>query len=314
MVLEVAIVVSSTSAYRAGGVTGLGVPIIESEVFTMGNMVHGVLFSVLCFIGFFEFERQSSARESQGSRKTRPPGDVPVGAVGRRFYAISIALMILAYGQSNAQDVAAENPAGMFDEALGTYAAPIFMDICAILVVNSVLASVIALTNMLSRYLYALGNDGVLPKALGQAHPKHHSPYRASLVVTAMIGLLAAPFMFVVLSRWDRYAKMVGVGIYALMVLMTLASIAVLVFFRRNPQPGTSVLKTTIAPIVSIISFALVLYMATANMDLISGLTGGLAVGLVLLTYLVALGGVVAAAVYRKRKPDAFHRIGRQDL
>ncbi len=42
------------------------------------------------------------------------------------FYAISIALMILAYGQDNAQDVAAENPAGMFDEALGTYAAPIF--------------------------------------------------------------------------------------------------------------------------------------------------------------------------------------------
>ncbi len=36
---------------------------------------------------------------------------------------------------------------------------------------NSVLASLIALTNMLSRYLYALGNDGVLPKALGEARP-----------------------------------------------------------------------------------------------------------------------------------------------
>ncbi|WP_040541563.1 APC family permease [Mycolicibacterium vaccae] len=313
MVLEVAIVVIfDLSVIARGGADGLGLPIIESEVFTMGNMGIAVLFSVLCFIGF-----ESTAifrEEAKDPEKTVPRAMYLSVLLVGVFYAISIALMILAYGQSNAQDVAAENPAGMFDEALGTYAAPIFMDICAILVVNSVLASVIALTNMLSRYLYALGNDGVLPKALGQAHPKHHSPYRASLVVTAMIGLLAAPFMFVVSEPMDLYAKMVGVGIYALMVLMTLASIAVLVFFRSNPQPGTSVLKTTIAPIVSIISFALVLYMATANMDLISGLTGGLAVGLVLLTYLVALGGVVAAAVYRKRKPDAFHRIGRQDL
>ncbi len=313
MVLEVAIaVVFDVSIIARGGAEGLSLPTIDSDVINLGGLGIAVLFSVLCFIGF-----ESTAifrEEAKDPEKTVPRAMYLSVLLVGVFYAISIALMILAYGQDNAQDVAAENAAGMFDEALGTYAAPIFRDICAILLVNSVLASLIALTNMLSRYLYALGNDGVLPKALGQAHPKHGSPYRASLVVTAMIGLLGAPFMFVAAEPMDLYAKMVGVGIYALMVLMTLASVAVLIFFRRNPQPGTSPLKTTIAPIVSIVSFAVVLYLATTNMDLVSGLTGGLAVGLVVLTYLVIVAGAVAAAIYRKNKPETFERIGRQDL
>jgi amino acid transporter len=313
MLLEVAIVVVfDISILARGGAEGLGLSLIESGVFTLGNMGIAVLFSVLCFIGF-----ESTAifrEEAKDPAKTVPRAMYLSVLLVGIFYAISIALMILAYGQGNAQDVAAGNPAGMFDEALGTYAAPIFTDVCAVLVVNSVLASVIALTNMLSRYLYALGNDGVLPRGLGQAHPKHHSPYRASLVVTAMIGMLGAPFIFITSEPMVFYANMVGVGIYALTVLMTLASVAVLVFFRRNPQPSTSWVKTTVAPMISIISFAVVVYLATTNMDLISGLTGGLAVALVVLTYLVVAAGVAAAAIYRKTKPDTFHRIGRQDL
>lgn len=56
------------------------------------------------------------------------------------------------------------------------------------------------------------------------------------------------------------------------------------------------------------------LYLATTNMDLISGLTGSLAVALVILTYLVVLAGFGLAAVYRRTKPEVYLRIGRQDL
>ncbi|BCI55914.1 putative amino acid permease [Mycolicibacterium litorale] len=313
MVLEVAIVVIfDFSIILRGGAEGLGFPAIESEIFSSGNIAIAVLFSVLCFIGF-----ESTAifrEEAKNPEKTVPRAMYLSVLLVGIFYAISVGLMILAYGQSKAQEVAAQNPAGMFDEALGTYAGAIFRDICAVLLLNSVLASVITLTNMLSRYLYALGNDGVLPKALGQAHPKHRSPYRASLVVTAMIGLLGAPFMFISAEPMVFYANMVGVGMYALTVLMVLASVAVLVFFRRNPQSGTSVVKTTVAPAVSIISFAFVLYLATTNMDLISGLTGGLAVALVVVTYLVIAAGIAVAAIYRRARPEAFRRIGRQEL
>ncbi|MGE2735883.1 APC family permease [Mycolicibacterium vaccae] len=313
MVLEVAIVlVFDIAVIARGGSEGLGIPLITSETFSSGNIGIAVLFCVLCFIGF-----ESTAifrEEARDPEKTVPRAMYLSVLLVGVFYAISVALMILAYGQNDVADVVEENSAGMFDEALGAYAAPIFMDICAILVVNSVLASQIALMNMLSRYLYSLGNDGVLPRSLGQAHPKHRSPYRASLVVTAMIGLLGAPFIFIASEPMDLYAKMIGVGTYAVAVLMMFASIAVLVFFRRNPQPDASPLKTTVAPMVAIAGFGLVLYLATTNMDLISGLTGGLAVALVILTYLVIVAGAVLATVYRKTKPEVFQRIGRQDL
>jgi amino acid transporter len=313
MLLEVAIVVLfDITVVARGGAEGLAMPTIDSGVFTLGSMGVAVLFAVLCFIGF-----ESTAifrEEAKDPERTVPRAMYLSVLLVGIFYAISIALMILAYGQSTVADVAAENPAGMFDEALGRYAGPIFMDICAVLVLNSVLASVIALTNMLSRYLYALANDGVLPKMLGEAHPKYFSPHRASLVVAAMTGVLGAPFIFFVSEPMVLYANMVGVGIYALAALMTLACVAVLVYFRRNPQPEISVLKTTVAPAISIVSFGVVLYLATTNMDLISGLTGGLAVSLVVLTYLVIVAGVVTAAVLRRTRPEAFNRIGRQEL
>ncbi|WP_036436082.1 APC family permease [Mycobacterium sp. URHB0044] len=313
MVLEVGIVLILDVGIAArNGADGLQAPVMQSEVFTSGSLAIGVLFCVLCFIGF-----ESTAifrEEAKDPEKTVPRAMYLSVLLIGVFYAISVALIVLAYGQDNAQTVATDNAEGMFSDALGMFVAPVFVDICAVLLVNSVFASQISLQNMLSRYLFSLGRDGVLPEALGVAHPKHHSPYRASLVVTAMIGLLAFPFMFLASEPMSFYGKMIGVGTYAIAVLMLLASIAVLVYFRRNPQPEISSIKTTVAPVVAILGFSGVLYLATEHIDLISGLSGGLAVTVIVLTYLVAGAGAVLAAIYRKTKPDVYRRIGRQNV
>jgi amino acid transporter len=313
MVLEVVIVIVFDAAVAIrGGAAGLSVPLPQSEVFSSGNIGIAVLFCVLCFIGF-----ESTAifrEEAKDPEKTVPRAMYLSVLLIGIFYAVSVAFMIMAYGADEAEAVAADNAAGMFGDALGTYVAPVFMDICAILLVNSVFASQIALQNMLSRYLYSLGNDGVLPKALGKAHPKHRSPYRASLVVTAMVAVLAFPFMFIADDPMVFYGKMVGVGTYAITVLMLLASVAVLVFFRRNPDSEASVLKTTIAPALAILGFSAVVYLATRHIDLISGVTGGLAVAVIILTYATVVAGIVLASVYRKKRPDVYRRIGRQEL
>lgn len=313
MVLEVAIVlVFDVAVVARGGADGLGLPAVTAETFGTGSFAIAVLFCVLCFIGF-----ESTAifrEEAKDPERTVPRAMYLSVVLVGLFYGVSVTLMILAYGENDVADVVAEHSAGVFDEALARYAAPIFADLCAVLVMNSVLASLIALTNMLSRYLFSLGNDGVLPRSLGQAHPRHLAPSRASLVVTAMIVLLGTPFIFTADDPMDLYAKMIGVGTYAVAVLMLLASIAVMVYFRRNATPDVSALKTTVAPILSIIGFGFVLYLATTNMDLISGLTGGLAVALVALTYLVIVAGFVVATVYRRTRPEVFERIGRQTL
>jgi APA family basic amino acid/polyamine antiporter len=43
-----------------------------------------------------------------------------------------------------------------------------------------------------SRVFYAMGKDGLLPKALGDLHPKYKTPYKANLVILIIVGLFAA--------------------------------------------------------------------------------------------------------------------------
>lgn len=43
-----------------------------------------------------------------------------------------------------------------------------------------------------SRVFYSMGNDGLLPKAFSDVHPKYKTPYKANLVILLIVGAFAA--------------------------------------------------------------------------------------------------------------------------
>ena len=43
-----------------------------------------------------------------------------------------------------------------------------------------------------SRVFYAMGKDGLLPKAFGDLHPKYQTPFKANLAIMVIVGLFAA--------------------------------------------------------------------------------------------------------------------------
>jgi amino acid transporter len=312
MALEVLIVVAFDLIVGVRGTAhDLEAPSVE-YVFSAGNMSLAVLFCVLCFIGF-----ESTAifrEEAKDPEKTVPRAMYLSVLLIGVFYIIGIVTLSYAYGGDRAFGAATENPVGMFLDALGHYLGPVSLQITAILLVNSVFASLVALQNMLSRYLYALGNDGVLPKTLGRAHPRHHSPYIASMVVTAAILLLGFPFALTQEEPMVFYAKMVGVGTYSIVILMLLASVAVFAYFRRNRDTDGSAFKTVIAPGLACVGFVGVVYLASTNFTMMTGLEGTLANALVTLVFAVFVFGAVLAVVFRKNRPEVYQRIGRQDL
>ena len=53
-----------------------------------------------------------------------------------------------------------------------------------VLLLTSVLASMLAVHNASSRYLFALGRERVLPGSLGRYHGQFLSPHVGSLTVT----------------------------------------------------------------------------------------------------------------------------------
>ena len=53
-----------------------------------------------------------------------------------------------------------------------------------VLILTGSFACAMAFHNVAMRYFYAMGREGILPRALGRTHPTHQSPYVASVVQT----------------------------------------------------------------------------------------------------------------------------------
>lgn len=78
------------------------------------------------------------------------------------------------------------DPEGLVVTMAGHYVLPILGDIVQVLLVTSLFASVLSFHNVVTRYQYALGTDGVLPARLGEVHPEHNAPSWSSLTQSAV--------------------------------------------------------------------------------------------------------------------------------
>lgn len=78
-----------------------------------------------------------------------------------------------------------------------------------------------------SRVFYAMGKDGLLPKAFGDLHPKYKTPYKANLAILVIVGLFAA---FV---PGDIVGDMTSIGTLFAFILVC---ISVIVLRKTDPN------------------------------------------------------------------------------
>lgn len=313
MVVEIVIVLVFDAAVGAkGGPEGRSLEPFTWSAFSQGQVGVAVLFAVITFLGF---EATAIFREeTKNPRRTVPRatylGVVCIGA----FYILTTWLLIVAYGPSQAPDVANANAPAMFTDAMQAFVGIWGRDTINILVVTSAFAAVLSCQNIVARYGHSLGVDRALPSALGKVHPRHGSPHVSSLVFTAIF--LAGVLVF---SRSDpakTYAWLAGAGGFPLLLLMFLTSVAVLVFFHRSRTEITDTTSwhTRVAPVLAIIGLGAALYMSFTNFTLVTGGDEGIAVALQVVTWGVFVAGIVLALFFRAKRPETYARIGRQSL
>lgn len=296
-----------------GGPQGRSLVPFDPNVAFSGNVGSALLFSVGLFLGF---EATAVFREEvKRPLKTVPRATyIAVLAIGV-LYVLTSWLLITAYGVDKAAKVAQTSPSDMFIKAVGRYVGTVGVDIVSILLITSTFAALLSTSNVLVRYLFSLGKDGVLPGFLGQVHRRHASPYKAALVVA---GTMLVGGIIIVVSAADpgiAYGSLAGVGGFAIIVLETITSVAVLVYFRRAGRlTGVSTWQTVIAPVVATLGLGLVVYLALTNFSTLIGGSETLAIIFQIVTLAVVLTGVVLALVYRRTRPAAYRRIGRQDV
>ena len=216
------------------------------------------------------------------------------------FYAVTSWLITVHTGPDAVQEQAASNPGGFFFAIVEDTMGSGFTRYLEFLVISSFLALFIGFQSMISRYVFALARAGVLPSKLGVTSGKGSNPVAASLAVSVTI---AAVLLVFVLAGADpiavTYAWLVGLGTVGLLVVLSLVSASILVFFSRLPGGG-SAWSTRIAPSIAMIGMIAVLVLAIKNYQFL-GATPQAARWLLLLIPAAALGGW-GVAVYRRRR------------
>lgn len=102
-----------------------------------------------------------------------------------------------------------------------------------------------------SRVFYSMGNDGLLPKAFSEVHPKYKTPYKANLAILVIVGLFAA---FV---PGDIVGDMTSIGTLFAFILVC---ISVIVLRKTEPNMKRE-FKTPLVPLVPILGILVCLAM-----------------------------------------------------
>jgi amino acid transporter len=261
------------------------------------------MFAFISYIGF-----ESAALYGEESRN--PKRSVPLATylsviVITVFYALTSWAAIGAIGADQVQQVAGQQLGDLFfglsSDQLGNAATTVLQ----VMLCTSLFAATLALHNAANRYMFALGRERVLPKWLGGVHHRHHSPYRASLVQTAVTVVVIAIFAIAGLDPYLNLATtMLGLGTLGIVALQAAAAVAVIAFFRgRGDQHWW---RTLVAPLLGFAGLLTACVLVVKNFAVMTGTTN------VVVTALpwALLGAAVVGAAYalwmRAARPERY--------
>ncbi len=287
--------------------------------FTTGSIFSGsvglaILFGVTCFSGF---EATAIFREEvRDPSKTIPRATYIAIAAMASLYALAAYVLITGYGPSKVVDATGADPTGSVTTSFQTYVGTVAVDAVTVLLCTSIFAANLATHNVTARYLYSLSVDEVFTRHLGAVHHKHGSPHRASLVTSIISVVFLVGLALAKLPAATLYATLVGIGGYALIMLLLLTSIAVIPYFLRHRPEGVALnsWKMVVAPTLATVGLAVALYLATDNVTALTGQSATVSYAVLTVAYVAFVVGIVTAAVLRRRRPQVYARIGRQDI
>ena len=297
LVAEIAVVLVLDAAIVLRGgddAEGLSTGTFHLSTVTSGAPGIGLMLAMAGFIGF---EATAVFRdEARDPDRTIPRATYAALVLIGVFYSVSAWAVVSGWGDRGGLAEAAKDPGGMVAATTERYVGSVAGHVVQALLVSSLFACVLSFHNVLSRYLFSLGNSAVLPAGCGRSHPRHRSPHVASVLQTVS----AAVLMLVCASAGldpvaEVFAWLSGAATAGILGLMLLTCVAVLVFFHRS-KVDTRIWNTRIAPILGLVGLAACLYLTVANLPLLVGGSHALAYVIDALLVLSFVAGPVLAA------------------
>jgi len=266
----------------------------------------------LALTGFVGFEQSVVfSEESRDPRRTVPRATYISIALIALLYGFAAWSMISAAGGDVVGRAGAEQGELFFNVAsdqLGSAA----LHVGHALFLTSLIAAMISFHNIISRYMFSLGREGVLFRAFGRTVPGTGAPKNGSLA-QSVFGLIV--IVLYAVAGWDPLVQLFfwggaggGVGV---LLLITLTSIAVIGYFARNPA-GEDVWHRIGAPVLGSIMLLGMTFLAFSNIDVLFGVAPGSTVAwaVPLAFGVLTVAGVGWGLILRAGRPDVYAGIG----
>lgn len=294
------VVIFNTSVFITGGAEGLSSMPFSFDSFLDSNISVALLFCILAFIGF---EATLLYRdEVKDPEKTIPKATYIAVAVIGVIYIVSTYALITAYG-SDALNIAENKPNDMFTDGMTLYVTHTITQIAHLFVVTSILATLLSIHNAVTRYIYNLSKDRVLPAKFSAIHTKFNSPYVASLTVSLIAISALLPMFILVADGATVYGKINGLGCVGVVVLMALVSLSVLVwFFKEGHLKTKNYFMVVIAPVTSFSVLAVTAIYIMQHVELVLGGEVGENNQYLYILLLSFIIGIILASFYKLKK------------
>ncbi|MBP2215647.1 APC family permease [Arthrobacter sp. CAN_C5] len=286
MLLEVlALAITAVAILIDGGPEGYDfVASFSPQAILVGGLAGsaGIAFA-FAFASFIGFEATAIyGEESKDPKRIVPRATYLAVGLITVLFAVTAFALVTGMGASRVVEATVEystvdgvplaDPAAVLFSLATEYVGGWMATVMSVLVLSSLFAGLLAFQNAASRYVFALGRGGVLPRPLARVNVKG-APQSASVTTSAVTGIVILLFtLFQLEPILNMFYWFSGLAVVAIVLIEAMVCLAVIAFFRKNK--GTEgIFVTIIAPIVAFVGLLIGEYLLMSRFGLLAGTT-----------------------------------------
>jgi len=273
-----------------------------------------------CIAAFVGFEQAPVYAEETSRPHVLVPRVMFLAVAGVAvFFAVSCWALTVAAGPSQVVGVARKESAGMLFSLTESRLGGAFTDVLHVLFVTGMFAAMLSFHNVVARYTFAMGREGLLPRTFGRTTGASGAPGTGSLLQTAVAAVIVTVFAVAddgpagdptepVLHLFTWFGNIGALGV---ILLMAAASVSVIVFFARRGAAGAQSWRLVTSALAAVALLVIAGY-TVKDFDVLVGAGPDSALSWVLpgIIVLALVAGLVQGLLLRSRSPEAHARIG----
>ncbi|AEW97413.1 MULTISPECIES: APC family permease [Streptomycetaceae] len=241
LLIEVALVAVFDAGWLASpGPQGLSLHAFDPATLGGAGLGTALCFAIAAFVGF----EQAPVYAEEASR--------PQVVVARAmfltvtfvalFFALSSWILGVATGPAHIVDAARKQGSELLFTLSHARLGTGFTDVLELFLVTGIFAAMLSFHNVVARYAFAMGREGLLPAAFGRTSRTSGAPASGSLLQTAVSLVVVAVFAVTdhgpagdpTAPVLHLFTWMGNVGALGIILLMAAASFSVIAFFTRR--------------------------------------------------------------------------------